>query len=113
MRAPLIAFLGLSCVAACGGRVDEPGPPAATSTNGPSNAAMTTGCAGACAWLGACATSYEARDCIAWCARDFPEPERAQTYAACVARIPCDEIDRALSMDYGPLGACYAEAKNR
>ena len=72
------------------------------------------GFAGACDRFRDCATSFEDRDaCVSSCAREFPDPARARTFASCVEALPCDEIERDLSMNYGPIGMCYAKASGR
>jgi hypothetical protein len=100
--------------AACGGRVDDPAPPSTTGSNRPSSAPTATGCAGACDRVRACTTPYEDRDtCIGSCGRDFPDPTRALAYASCIEALPCEEIERGLGMNFGPIGECYAKASER
>ena len=113
MRLLLLAFalLGVSVSsAACGGRIDDPAPPSPPGSNGASNVAPTPGCAGACDRLHACASSFDDPRCVTSCERELPDPARARTYASCIQSLACDEIERDLHMDFGPIGACYAAA---
>lgn len=105
--------------AACGGRVDDPAPSSGTApgTNSPTNdrsAPAASGCAGACDHMRACAPSIEDRSaCLRSCEHEFSDPARAQVYGACIQALPCREIERDLSMDFGPIGQCYAKAGQR
>jgi hypothetical protein len=108
----LVVFV--ASAAGCGGQIDDPAPTATTGSNSPTNTPAATGCARSCDRVRACATPYDDRDaCITSCGHDFPDPARARTYASCIEALSCDEIERGLSMNYGPLGACYAKASGR
>jgi hypothetical protein len=112
LTSPLLFFV--AAASACGGRVDDPAPTATTGSNSPTNAPTSTGCARACDRVRTCATPYEGRDaCVSTCEQDFPDLARAHTYASCIEALSCDEIERGLAMNYGPLGACYAKARGR
>ena len=116
MRCVLSAFLFVAAgSAACGGRVDEPAPsttlPGGEASNTVSNAPTATGCAGACDRFRVCTTSFEGLEaCVRSCLRELPDPARAATYARCIQALSCDELERGLSMNYGPIGACYTKA---
>jgi len=118
MRLVIAAFLFVLVAgsAACGGRVDDPAP-SSTLPGGEasvSNAKAATGCAGACDRFRTCTTSFEGQEaCLRSCGREFPDPVRAGTYASCIQALSCDELERGLSMSYGPIGACYAKAAGR
>ena len=100
--------------AACGGRVEDPVPTSTTGSNSPSSAPAATGCEGACDRFRDCTTAFDDREaCVSSCGREFPDPTRALAYARCIQALPCDQIERGLSMNYGPIGACYAEAGKR
>lgn len=118
MRRLISASLLLLALASCGGRVDDPAPTSTSAptpgSNSPSSAPAATGCATACDRFRACTSSFEQRDeCVRSCGRDFPDPARARTYASCIAALSCDEIERGLSMNYGPIGECYSKAGAR
>ena len=118
MRRLIFASPLLVVLAACGGRVDEPAPTGTSAptpgTNSASNARAVTGCAAACDRFRACTSSVEPRDeCLRSCGSEFPDPLRARTYASCIEALSCDEIERGLSMNYGPIGACYSKAAGR
>jgi hypothetical protein len=36
-----------------------------------------------------------------------------EVYAKCIQSIPCGEIERDLSLDFGPIGMCYQKASRR
>ena len=118
MRCLSVAFLfaAVAAVAACGGRVDDPAPSSTPGSNTPSNAPTTTGCAGACDRFHECTpTASDDRDkCISLCAREFSaDPAQARTYGSCIQGVSCAELERGLSMDYGPIGECYTQAHKR
>jgi len=103
----LPAFLA----AACGGRVDDRVPTSTPDASIPSDAPTLSGCEEACDRFHACAPSFEDRErCISSCTTDLPDPGRQRAYASCIQSLRCEEIQRGLSMNYGPIGECHSKA---
>jgi hypothetical protein len=106
----LLAFVTL---AACGGSVEDSG--ATKPSNGSSNAPASTntgdGCARACDRLKTCGGLDDPR-CAVSCSRDFGgQVDAARRYAACLDALTCAEIQRGMTMDYGPIGECQTKAR--
>lgn len=113
---PLLVVLSVCGVAggACGGKV-EPGPSGSPSSPATDAASPRgAGCEAVCETFRTCGHSTEEPAlCVSSCKRDMPDAERARVYAECVQAIPCGELPRALTMDYGPIGVCYSKAIGR
>jgi hypothetical protein len=109
-----LLFAFAASAAACGGQVDDSAPASKTGSNGPSNAPVATGCAGACDRFRECVSSFDDRgDCVKDCGRDLPDPARAAGFATCLQALSCESIQRGMTMSYGPIGECYAKARGR
>lgn len=107
-----LLLFAVAAAAGCGGRVDDPAPSSTPGSNSPSNAPTTTGCAGACDHFHACGPGFDDRErCISSCASEFTDPARARIYGSCIQSVSCAELERGLSMDYGPIGECQTRAK--
>jgi len=110
--AALAFVIGL---AACGGKVEEQGQPStsAPASNTPRNVVADDGCHRACARIASCTHDAQGTSdverCASSCAGDFGEPG-ADIYASCIESLTCEDIQRGLTMDYGPIGACGAKA---
>jgi hypothetical protein len=86
----------------CGGRVDDGG-----STSTP-----RVGCDGACDHFGACTTPFPGQAaCVKTCASEYPDAAQAATYGACIQAVSCEDLQRGLYADYGPIGACHEKAR--
>ena len=111
-----LASLSLAIVVvasgACGGKTEEQGLAPGSGMNTPTNAeASGVGCDRACDRMYAtCTESPRGREtCASSCASDFDE-RAARIYGACVGALSCESIERGLSMDFGPIGECWAKA---
>lgn len=113
MRGSYVALvtLALGSSAACGGKVDEPSPSTTTGSNAPTNApAAGTGCERACKRLDDC-TALQDDACVRSCSHELSDPVSARIYGSCIESLSCATIQEGLSMDFGPIGACYAKAQ--
>lgn len=116
MRASFVIFGAALGVIGCGGRIDEPSdtPTPASGTNAPASTPSGDGCTRACERM---AKTCDALDdvngsCTRSCRSDFgSDPEAAARYAACLESLSCADIQRGMSMDYGPIGECFTRAR--
>ena len=121
LRFRALAVLAALVAAACGGQVepDPSGRPsqAAPGTNAPSSTTRKDPCGRVCdRMITQCAAwpSATPESCTADCTRDQGgDPQVALRYAACIEGLSCEDIRRGMSMDYGPLGECWARARGR
>ncbi len=112
LRPLLVVALAASAtsLAACGGRIeDPPAPPATTRASAGNVSSAMPACEDACTRIRTC-TGFEDLDCATDCARRLT-PRGAAAYAACIDELTCETIERGLFMDYGPLGECHREAR--
>ena len=101
---------------ACGGRIDEPAGMSApaTGTNAPQNAPPGDGCERSCERMATCTSTTEDRSsCVSSCRREFTDAAAARTFADCLDALSCADLERGLSMDYGPIGECFTKAHRR
>jgi len=117
------AFLSAAAVA-CGGQVEpDPGSSgnrpsqAAPGTNAPSSTTRKDPCGRVCdRMITQCAAwpSATPESCTADCTREHAgEPQIALRYASCIEALSCEDIRRGMTMNYGPLGECWARAHGR
>lgn len=117
------AVLAALVAAACGGQVEpDPGSSnrpsqAAPGANAPSSTTRKEPCGRVCdRMITQCAAwpSATPESCTADCTSEHAgEPQVALRYAACIEGLSCEEIRRGMTMDYGPLGECWARAHGR
>ena len=101
---------------ACGGKIDEPAGMSApaTGTNTPQNAPPGDGCERSCERMATCTSTTEDRSsCVSACRRDLTDAAAARSFADCLDALSCAELERGLSMDYGPIGECSTKAHRR
>jgi hypothetical protein len=116
---PLRFAVALLLTSACGGQIEpDPGTsrPSQAGTN-PNTTTRKDPCGRVCdRMVTVCAayTSVTADACAADCTSQYEgDPQAALRYAECIEGLSCDDIRRGMSMDYGPLGACWARAHGR
>lgn len=104
MTARAAVFFSLF-LAACGGKVEEEA--VATSTD------RADGCARACVRMSSTCGAFDASggDCERSCRAELDDPASAGRYADCIDALSCADIQRGVSMDYGPIGACWSQAR--
>lgn len=106
------SFAAALALFACGGKVDE-SVPRSNSTNAQANVPLDgDACTQACARIATCTNTATHKGCIASCRSEFDE-SGTEIYRACIAALSCDDIQRGLTMDYGPLGECMSRASGR
>lgn len=108
-------FLASAWPAGCGGRVDDPTPSSLAGSSRSTNvSAAGVGCAAACDRFRECTAAREDRDaCIAACVKELPEASEARSYGTCIEALSCDQIERGVSMNWGPIGECWSKARRR
>jgi len=60
----------------------------------------------------ACA-AYEDPTCEKSCAANFTSPNQQTAFAECIDALSCEEIQRGVTMNYGPIGECWSKARGR
>jgi hypothetical protein len=99
---------------ACGGRVDDPGPAPSGpgSTTNVDVKASADGCTRACSHLATCAPGSNpgVPTCVSACQHDFDDAH-ATRFGDCIEALACTQIVASLTMNYGPVGACYSQAR--
>jgi hypothetical protein len=111
-------FLGgavfLAALTACGGSVDASSPAPAPATNAPTNStANGDGCARACDRMTKTCSALQDPRCVESCSSDFSSAEQKDRYAACIDALSCEDIQRGVSMNAGPIGECFTLARER
>jgi len=119
-RFPIFAIAlvisGIAGSAACGGKVDDPAAGAATApgTNAPQSTSSGDGCERSCDRLAECTTAAQERtSCVSACGRELTDESAARAFATCLEALSCADLERGLSMNYGPIGECYTLAHRR
>ena len=117
MRASfLLSLLLLLGAGACGGAIDDASdsPTPASGKNAPTSTTPDEGCARACERMTKTCAAWTDDDgaCVRSCRSDFGgDGAAAQRYAACLDALPCSEIERGMTMNYGPIGECHTRAR--
>lgn len=110
-RLMTLLFVAATSAAACGGKVDDSRSPSTPGADATSNAPLAFGCAGSCDRFRECTSAFEDRDaCVLSCQQEFPDSARARVYASCIQATSCEDLERGLSMNYGPIGECSFRA---
>jgi hypothetical protein len=110
------SWLLLSCaLVACGGRIDDSGeaPVAAPASNAPASTTSGDGCTRACDRMtSTCSAIADDGECLRACRSGLgDDPDAARRYAACLEELSCADIQRGVTMDYGPIGQCFTRAR--
>jgi hypothetical protein len=116
MPSIVLVVLVIAGAAACGGKVDEPAGSSAPAAgaNAPQSTTSGDGCERACDRMAECtSTAGERSSCVSSCGRDLGDATAALAFATCLEALSCADIERGLSMDYGPIGECFARAHRR
>jgi len=45
--------------------------------------------------------------------KELPEASEARSYGTCIEALSCDQIERGVSMNWGPIGECWSKALRR